>query len=74
MLFTVATKYMYPTKLMRFEDGDFPVPNTPEAFLESQYGNWREILPPEKRPRHAKIILPTISQDLPRALSYPTND
>lgn len=74
MLFTVATKYMYPTKLMRFEDGDFPVPNAPEAFLESQYGNWCEIPPPEKRPRHAKIILPTTSQDLPRALSYPTND
>jgi lipopolysaccharide cholinephosphotransferase len=74
MLFTVATNNMYPTKRMRFEDGDFPVPNAPEAFLESQYGNWREIPPPEKRPRHAKIILSITSQDLPGALSYPTNE
>lgn len=71
MLFTVATQCVYPTKLIRFEDGDFPVPNDPEAFLESQYGDWREIPPPEKRPRHAKIILPIISQNLLSAMEFP---
>lgn len=62
---------VFPTKNIKFEDGDFPIPNDPEAFLVSQYGNWREIPPPEKRPRHAKIILPTIAQDSFHSLEYP---
>lgn len=70
MLFTVPTQCIYPTKLQKFEDGDFPIPNTAEVFLTSQYGNWREIPPLEKRPRHAKIILPTISQELPKSMMY----
>ena len=60
-----------PIKECRFEDGDFPAPNNPEAFLESQYGNWREIPPPEKRPRHATIILPTQSPYVSWAMKYP---
>lgn len=64
-------RQLYPTHLSPFEDGMFPVPNDPEAFLVAQYGNWKEIPPPEKRPRHAKIILPTASQDSPMAMNYP---
>lgn len=62
---------IYPTRMMRFEDGEFPIPNDPEAFLTTQYGNWKEIPPPEKRPRHATIILPTTAQNSPEAMTYP---
>jgi len=42
----------------RFEDGEFPVPEDYDGVLRTIYGNWREIPPPEKRPRHAHIIDP----------------
>jgi len=41
-----------------FEDGEFPVPNDAGEIFASQYGNWREIPPPDQRPRHARIIDP----------------
>lgn len=61
---------IYPTRMKRFEDGEFPVPNDPDAFLTGQYGDWRAIPPPEKRPRHATIIHPTQAPDLPWAMRY----
>ncbi len=67
------TSKIYPTTEANFEDGEFPVPNDPDAFLTAQYGNWSEVPPPEKRPRHATIILPTTAQKLPNAMEYPLN-
>ena len=66
------TGKIYPTAMAKFEDGEFPVPNDPDAFLIAQYGNWKEIPPPEKRPRHATIILSTISQKSSMAMDFPT--
>lgn len=42
----------------KFEDGLFPVPVDYNIVLTKIYGNWREIPPPDKRPRHARIIDP----------------
>ena len=67
------TSKIYPTVTVKFEDGEFPIPNNPNAFLVAQYGNWTEVPPPEKRPRHATIILPTLAQNLPEAMEYPLN-
>lgn len=69
--YSFETKTLYPTKTAIFEDGEFPIPNDPDAFLTSQYGNWRETPAPDRRPRHAKIILPTTAQDHPMAMPYP---
>ena len=52
------TADIYPPINAKFEDSEFPVPHNIDSFLVSQYGNWREIPPPEKRPRHARIIDP----------------
>lgn len=41
-----------------FEDGEFPVPVGYEKFLDERYGDWHEIPPPDKRPRHTRIIDP----------------
>ena len=60
-----------PVTMVKFEDGEFPAPNDPNAFLTAQYGAWEEIPPPEKRPHHATIILPTVSQKLPVAMDFP---
>lgn len=49
---------IYPLTTHKFEDGMFPVPSNSDAVLAAQYGDWREIPPPEKRPRHARIIEP----------------
>lgn len=62
---------VYPTAPRRFEDGEFPAPNRPEAFLTTQYGDWQHIPPPEKRPRHATIILPMQAPKEPWAMEYP---
>ena len=67
-------EWLYPTTCLHFEDGEFPIPNNAEECLRTQYSDWTLIPPPEKRPRHAKIILPTTSQDLPWTLSYPTSE
>ena len=49
---------LFPAKMHVFEDGVFPVPNEAEGILEALYGNWRQIPPPDKRPRHACMIDP----------------
>ena len=53
-----STADIYPLGMARFEDAEFPVPGNLDGFLTSQYGNWREIPPPDKRPRHAVLIDP----------------
>ena len=57
-VFRYKTDKMFPSVLHVFEDGEFPAPNDADAILTAQYGNWREIPPPEARPRHARIIDP----------------
>lgn len=52
------TADIYPLKKLQFEDGEFPVPGNIDAYLAAQYGDWRQVPPPEKRPRHARIIDP----------------
>ena len=49
---------IFPTKLYPFEDGMFPVPNNPEAFLKAHYGNsYMEYPPEDKRaPKHMKYV------------------
>lgn len=64
---------VYPVSVKRFEDGEFPVPNNPDAFLTAQYGDWREIPPPEKRPRHAMIILSTQAPKASWSMKYKAN-
>lgn len=53
-----AYNHIFPLTTHPFEDGQFPVPVNADAALTSQYGNWREVPPLEKRPRHASIIDP----------------
>lgn len=50
--------WIYPLSNHKFEDGQFPVPGKADEYLASQYGDWRQVPPPEKRPRHATIIDP----------------
>lgn len=49
---------IFPTKLYPFEDGMFPVPNNPEAFLKAHYGDsYMEYPPEDKRvPKHMKYV------------------
>ena len=49
---------VFPLSSHKFEDGTFPIPLNADRVLSAQYGDWREIPPPEKRPRHARIIDP----------------
>lgn len=64
-------EWLYTTEARLFENDYFSTPKCIEQYLMHQYGDWREIPPPEKRPRHAKIILPTTSQELLGAMIYP---
>ena len=57
-IFPYPRRQMFPAKSHVFEDGEFPVPADAGAILTAQYGNWREVPPPDKRPRHARIIDP----------------
>jgi len=57
-VFPYPRRFMFPAKKHRFEDGEFPIPSDADAILTSQYGDWRQIPPPDKRPRHARIIDP----------------
>lgn len=43
---------LFPTKLARFENSEFPVPANAERVLELTYGEWKELPPPEKRHTH----------------------
>lgn len=52
------TSDIYPVSRHVFEDGEFSVAHNLDAYLRSQYGDWHWIPPPEKRPRHARIIDP----------------
>lgn len=54
---------LFPVKTHVFEDGEFPIPNDADAILTAQYGDWRQVPPPEKRPQHAKFIDPFHSAD-----------
>lgn len=49
---------IFPTKLYPFEDGMFPVPNNPEAFLKAHYGDSYTEYPPEDKraPKHMKYV------------------
>lgn len=62
-VFPYPRRQMFPAKSHAFEDAEFPVPANADAILTSQYGDWRQIPPPEKRPRHARIIDPFSSAD-----------
>ena len=62
---------VYPLSIHKFEDGMFPVPANADKVLEAQYGNWREIPPPEKRPRHARIIDPFHSSSSESGIEHP---
>lgn len=68
---TYQKNMIYPTSYAMFEGKQFPIPNDSEAFLTAQYGNWQEIPPPEKRPRHTSFICPFNAQDLPESRYYP---
>lgn len=57
-VFPYPKKAMFPAKKHVFEDAEFPIPADADAILTSQYGDWRQVPPPEKRPRHARIIDP----------------
>ncbi len=62
---------VFPPKRIRFEDDDFWGFQNIEAVLDAQYGAWREIPPPEKRPRHAMIIHPMETPHLTKwAMNY----
>ena len=56
--FRYRTAALFPSDNHVFEDGEFHVPNDADEILTSQYGNWREIPPPDKRPSHARIVDP----------------
>lgn len=52
------SEVLWPTRLWRFEDADFPVPADPERYLEIAYGpSWRELPPESKRRNHAPLAL-----------------
>ena len=57
-IFPYPKRQMFPAASHVFEDGEFPIPADADAILTSLYGDWRQIPPPEKRPRHARIIDP----------------
>lgn len=57
-VFPYPRRQMFPAKTHVFEDGEFSIPADADAILTSQYGDWRQVPPPEKRPRHARIIDP----------------
>jgi len=56
--YTYANEFLFPQGTHKFEDGEFSVPNNPDGILTTTYGDWRQIPPPDKRPRHARIIDP----------------
>lgn len=61
---------VFPAVMKTFEDAQFPVPNNSDAVLTTCFGNWREIPPPELRPRHACIIDPFHSIDKDSAMKF----
>lgn len=51
--------------LLPFEDIQLRVPQQYERYLETIYGNWRQLPPPEQRVQHDVLFM-----DLTRSLSY----
>ncbi|MGO5500731.1 LicD family protein [Paratractidigestivibacter faecalis] len=46
---TIPGEYLFPCKDIAFEDAVFLGPAQPEKYLEFQFGNWRQLPPPEQR-------------------------
>lgn len=59
---------IFPTKLYPFEDGMFPVPNNPDAFLKAHYGDsYMEYPPEDKRaPKHMKYVSLLTDHKIPK--------
>ena len=59
---------IFPTKLYQFEDGMFPVPNNPEAFLKSHYGEHYMEYPKEdkREPKHMKYVSLLTDHKIPK--------
>ncbi len=53
----VLVRDLLPPSSMKFEDGEFPGPHDPDAFLASIFGDWRQLPPEGKRKTHAPVIL-----------------
>ena len=56
--FRYAKDKMFPGTLHMFEDAEFPVPSDADMILTEQYGNWRELPPPNARKCHSRLIDP----------------
>lgn len=51
-------KDIFPPKLMKFEDAEFPVPGQVDVYLKKIYGNYMELPPVEARHNHmAKLLV-----------------
>lgn len=58
--FQLTDAQLFPLKKAEFEGKEYCVPNDSNAALESHYGNWRELPPPEQRHTHSTIICPAM--------------
>ena len=47
------TDDIFPLKMIKFEDQEFPAPNNCDSYLKVLYGNYMEMPPVEKRLQHA---------------------
>lgn len=65
---------LFPLSKVEFEGRKYFAPHRPEALLESYYGDWRKLPPPEKRQWHASIICPTQAPDAPWARKWEGSD
>ncbi|MFM1515470.1 LicD family protein [Helcococcus ovis] len=48
---------IFPTKTLKFEDYEFPVPNNYDEHLKTYYGEYMEIPPVEKRETHSVKLI-----------------
>lgn len=48
----VGLEQLVPTKTATFEGHELPVPARCEEYLENEYGDWRQLPPPEQRRTH----------------------
>lgn len=55
-----AIETLLPLKKHVFEGRDYPVPNDSETYLTTVFGNWRELPPVDKRPKHSAFVFPII--------------
>ena len=56
----VLTEWPFPTSIVEFEGYEFPAPHNVELYLQTMYGNYMALPPPEERRVHAKLIVPLI--------------